>query len=241
MTEEDLPLDRRAALSALRESVSAAFGEALYGLYVYGALCFPESEGITDLDYHAILDRRPQPGEVRAYRQACAKLARDHAPWGADLDGWVILRAQAAGSEPPAHLIRPDLRDLAWALHRAHWLAGRCLVLRGPPPGALVASPTWPELESALVFELDFARGSDDDAFCVLNCCRILHSVMTRDVVHSKFGSAAWGLSNLPPEHHPALRAAMATYRREATAEDAVELRRGRPPFVDYVTTALNG
>ena len=37
------------------------------------------------------------------------------------------------------------LRDKAWALHRAQWLAGHCVVLHGPEPADIVSAPTWAE------------------------------------------------------------------------------------------------
>jgi len=53
------------------------------------------------------------------------------------------------------------LRDKAWALHRAQWLAGHCVVLHGPEPADIVSAPTWAE----------------HNAYAVLNACRILRSL----------------------------------------------------------------
>lgn len=234
-----LPADCRAALDAFREGARAAFGTNLFALYIYGALTFPETEGIVDLDYHLILERQPDAGQVQRYVELCATLEREHSPWADDLDGWLIVRERAGTSNPPEHVLHPGARDGAWALHRAHWLAGRCLVLHGPMPAEVVTRPTWEELEADLWGELEFARQSPTDAFAVLNCCRVLHSFLTRNVVVSKFASAYWGLAELPPEFRPTLRAALAVYRRKATAGDTATLQRGRPGLFKYVEDAL--
>ena len=240
MKIEALPADRRATLVALRDGFREAFGDELFALYVYGALTFPETEGVVDLDYHVILERPPDAVQVAAYEGVCAALARDHAPWGAELDGWPILRSQAGCSQRPEHALLPGVWDDSWALHRAHWLAGRCLVLHGPPPADVVVPPTWEELEANLRGELEYARRSPNDAFAVLNACRVLHSLLTRDVVRSKFGSAAWGLVRLPPGHHSTLLAAMAAYRGDATRDDATTLARGRPALFESVERTLD-
>lgn len=212
-----------------------AFGENLFALYVYGAITFPETEGVVDLDYHVIVERWPDEAQVARYRALGADLEQNHAPWGTDLDDWVILREQASGSAQPEHVVHSGLKDGSWALHRAHWLAGRCLVLFGPDPSGVVLAPMWAELADDLLGELSFAEKSRHDAFAVLNSCRILHSFASRDVVHSKFGSAAWAVTNLPSEHHAPIRAAMATYRGNATAEDKAALAHGRRALLDYV------
>jgi hypothetical protein len=176
-----------------------------------------------------------------AYQDACDQLAS--LPGCDDLDGWVISLDGAIGSEPPPHLILPELRDNAWALHRAHWLAGRCVVLHGPDPAAIVAAPSWAEQRAGLEAELAFLRGVpvEHSAYAVLNACRILRSVAERDVVQSKFGSAAWALERLPAELRPAIRAALSAYRGTATAADAEVLVATRPAIEARAIASLSG
>ncbi len=225
----ELPVPARAAAARLTSELTGALGAGLHALYLYGAVTFADSEGTGDLDYHAIMSA-PVTGPVRAAYQA----ARDRlagAPGCDDLDGWVISLAAARGSEPPRHLLLPDLQDYAWALHRAHWLAGRCVVLHGPDPAAIVTTPSWAEQLAGLEAELAYlcAVPPEHDAYAVLNACRILRSLAERDVVQSKFGSAAWAIEQLPAEHGPAIRAALRTYRGTATGSDAKTLEAARP------------
>jgi Domain of unknown function (DUF4111) len=234
-----LSRERRAAVEALRAGYVEALGGSLHALYLYGAIAFPESEAIVDMDFHGFLHERPDSGRQAALAVVAETLARDHGPWGADLEGWLVLLEESRGSAGPEHVLFPGLRDESWALHRAHWLAGRCFVLHGPPPAEIVLAPTWDELAADLVGELDFAKRSKNDAFAVLNACRILHSFTARDVVHSKFGSAGWGLAHLPENLQPVIRAAMATYRAKATPDDGQVLASMRDPLLSYVEGAL--
>lgn len=227
----DLPAPIRNAAATLGSELAEALGGGLHALYLYGAVTFPESEGVGDLDYHVIMSGAVSGSERAAYQAACDRLAG--VPGCAELDGWVISLEAARGSEPPPHLLQPGLRDKAWALHRAHWLAGCCVVLHGPAPDAIVTAPTWSEQRTGLEAELVFLRGvtPENDAYAVLNACRILRSLAARDVVQSKFGSAAWALEHLPAELGRAIRAALSTYRGTATAADAEALAAARPTF----------
>jgi hypothetical protein len=240
LTIGDLPAPMRSAAAALAAEVVGALSGGLHALYLYGAVTFPESEGLGDLDYHAIVSG-PMTAPVRAaYQAACDRLTgvrgRD------DLDGWVISLDSAQGSEPPAHLLQPRLMDRSWALHRAHWLAGRCVVLHGPYPAAIVPVPAWAEQRAGLEAELEFLRAvpAEDNAYAVLNACRILRSLSDRDVVQSKFGSAAWALEHLPTELGPAIEAALSAYRGTATAADADVLAAARPAIEALTTASLS-
>jgi len=237
---DDLPASVRAAAAALGSGLADAFGGGMHALYLYGAVTFPESEGTGDLDYHAIMSGPVAGPERAAYQAARDRLA---AVRGCDdLDGWVISLEEARGSEPPLHLLLPGLRDEAWALHRAHWLAGRCVVLHGPDPDSIVTAPAWAEQLAGLEAELVFLRGAapEDDAYAVLNACRILRSLAARDVVQSKFGSAAWALAHLPAELGPAIRAGLNTYRGTATFADADALATARPTVEAMARASLS-
>ncbi|HEY2550773.1 MAG TPA: aminoglycoside adenylyltransferase domain-containing protein [Streptosporangiaceae bacterium] len=236
---ESLPATFRAACVALRDGLRTALGSDLRALYVYGAAMFPETEGHSDLDYHALVSRRPTADQQSGLQRLSDELARDHPPYGAELDGWVILLADARRSAPPAHLVRTELRDGAWALHRAHWLAGRCVIMYGPAPAKIVPEPTEAELRAALNNELDFAVSDPGDAFAVLNACRIIRSVLDRDVVQSKFGSAEWALEHLPARHADAIRGAMAVYRGDATPQQAAAVTAGRADILALAAREL--
>jgi hypothetical protein len=232
-----LPSSVQDAARAVHAEFSDAFGANLHALYFYGAATFPESEGIGDLDFHVILSAPPTQAQCTAFTAAYDRLGQHTG--SDDLDVWVISLEHAHGTDLPQHLIKTTMHDKAWALHRAHWLAGRCVVLAGPPPATIVTAPDWPELKQGLAAELDFAVADPYHAFAVLNSCRIVRSIADHDVVQSKFGSARWALEHLPAEHAGAIHAAANTYRGTATAAEAATLSAGRRAVEALASKAL--
>jgi len=140
-------------------------------------------------------------------------------------------------------VFRAGRRDTAWALHRAHWLAGQYVQLHGLAPAEIVPAPTWAELEIDLNRELEHIERhvleSDNDpheaAYAIFNGSRITRSIEARDVVLSKRAAGEWALDHLPERWHPAIRAAGRAYDAQATPEDAELLAREMSPFVAMV------
>jgi hypothetical protein len=193
----------------------------LYAVYLYGALAFPEVGTTGDVDFHVILTH-PASGREKSDLDALhATLARDYSPLGGELDGYYILLEDARQVSPPHHQLLPNVVDNSWALHRAHILAGRCIVLYGPDPDQVYPPASWPELESALQGELDYVEQHLDDypAYCVLNLCRLMYSFRTRDVVVSKLTSAVWADAAFS-EWRPLIQAARNTYDQRATLQE---------------------
>jgi hypothetical protein len=206
---------------ALRQGLRLSLGEKLFAIYLYGAITFPESNATGDIDFHVILTEALSEVELHAIQDLHDALGRDYPPLGSELDGYYILLADARQAAPPVHQLRLEIRDVSWALHRAHILAGRCIVLYGPDPKETLPSPTWPELELALRSELKFVQDHLEDYpdYCILNLCRIIYSFETRDVVISKTAAAAWANQALPQyRRHIAL--AQRSYAHQATPQD---------------------
>jgi hypothetical protein len=53
-------------------------------------------------------------------------------------DSWYLLPCDATGEGSPRHVLRENTFDGAWALHRAHWLAGQYVNLVGADPTDVV-------------------------------------------------------------------------------------------------------
>jgi hypothetical protein len=210
---------------ALAAGLRAALQDKLLAVYVYGAVTFPETTDVGDLDFHAILVDGPTDAERKAILALHEHLAQGFPPLGQELDGYYVLEQEARKSARPRHLLLPDLVDESWALHRAHMLAGRVRILHGPEPKALFLVPTWQELEAALDGELAYVRKhlTEYPAYCVLNLCRLMYSFETRDVVTSKAAAASWAAERLP-EWRPLIHAALASYAHCDNAEDRAAL-----------------
>jgi hypothetical protein len=216
-------------------------GGKLHAICVYGAVTFPETEHTGDVDFHVILASPPTAAERAALLALHDRLGREFPPLGAELDGYYILLEHARRSEPPQHLLFPDLVDDSWALHRAHILSGRVIVLFGPDPKTIYVAPTRRELEEALDGELKYVARhlSQYPAYCVLNLCRLLYSWEAQDVVTSKAASAVWALERLPA-WRSLIEAAQRSYAHEDTAADRDALLCGVPSFYDFVRTGID-
>jgi hypothetical protein len=221
-----LPSDVEPLCRALLRGQTSILGEKLVGVYLYGAIAFPEAGATGDIDFHAILTAPPDGTQGEALADLHASLARDYPPMGAELDGYYILLEDALHSARPQHQLLPAVYDSSWALHRAHLRAGCCFVLYGPEPGQFLPGPSWPELVSALHGELDFvaAHLADAPAYCVLNLCRLIYSFQTHDVVVSKRASAAWAVSRFP-DWRFLIEAALRSYDQRATDEELLASR----------------
>ena len=219
--EQRVPAELESLCQALVEGQRRILGNTLFGIYVYGAVAFPEAGATGDIDFHAILASPPDTPQKEALKALHDRLARDYPPMGAELDGWYILLEDALHAARPPHQIWPEICDSSWALHRAHLRAGRCFVLHGPAPEQFLPPPSWSELESALQAELDYvtAHLADAPAYCVLNLCRLIYSCQTHEVVVSKRASAAWAAARFP-NWLPLIEAALRSYDHGTVDED---------------------
>jgi len=215
------PSEIQPLCQALLEGLRAILGAKLYGVYLYGAAAFPDAAPTGDVDLHVILASSLSDADIAQLNGLYATLAREHPPLGAELDAYFILLDDARKTTPPPHQLHPDIVDEAWALHRAHIRAGRCIALYGPDPASVYPLATWPELEDALDKELAFVERHLDDYpdYCILNLCRLMYSFQTGQVVVSKAAAAAWAVDAFPRwRRHVEL--ALESYARKATPQD---------------------
>jgi hypothetical protein len=209
------------------EALLRTFGDNVAGVFTYGAALFPPSP-VTDFDAHVLLHRPLDEAERTSWRAL-----HDGLP-DLDLDVWYITLDDAKRSELPLHRGNLEIRDEAWALHRAHVHAGRYVTLYGIDPIEIVPVPTWEELDEALQSELDDALRSSYGEYSILNLCRIYCSYANHNVVFSKLQGALFALAALPDEHHATIRAALDGYRRgEFKKIDAQPFREAMVPLIE--------
>ena len=207
--------------STFLEGLLGLLGDKLHGVYLYGAMAFPETTYTGDIDFHVILNDALSDDEISAVNDLHAALARDFPPLGAELDGYYILLEDTRSLDPPTHQLRKDLVDDSWALHCAHIRAARCIALYGPDPRFIYPEPSWSEIEKALRGEMAYVEEHLDPYpdYCVLNLCRLMYSYETRDVVVSKTTAAAWAIERFS-EWRSLIELAQASYAGQATPED---------------------
>jgi hypothetical protein len=222
------------------EGVRGALGDVVASAYLYGSLLFDNPPGWrVDVDFHVLLDRPLDEEERAALRALHLRLDPD------GLDGYYLLLDDARRTEPPRsqlQVVPTTARELfegpvddAWALHRAHVLAGRVLVLDGVDPRGVLPEPSWEELADALDDEADWVlTHPEHPAFGVLNACRITWSRRTRDVVRSKYDAAAWAAEALP-DLRLAVEAAVRDYTGSPELGDEAILLDAWPAVVDLL------
>lgn len=233
-----LPSPVVALCQAFLDGLPHALGDNLCGVYLYGALAFPDSrDSVQDVDYHVILEAPLEDPARRAVDELRRRLAADFSPLGEELDGYFITLDDARRTAPPPTQMWPLWRtpvDAAWALHCAHIRAGRCVVLSGPDPLDVYPVPSWPEIEAALYGEIRYVDHHLEDAaaYCVLNACRLMYSFETRDVVTSKRAAATWAIGTLSPRWQAPVAAALRVYGGQDDGEDRSVLERDVRSFV---------
>jgi hypothetical protein len=244
-TLDEIPEVARIAWVRLRDELHAILGSNLVALWAHGGTTFPDRPRRPgDLDAHVVVDRSLDEATSQSIQDAHERIGAEH---GVDWDTWYVLAADARRPQSPPHAFLAGRRDTAWALHRAHWLAGRYVHLYGQEPDTIVPAPTWAELDVDLRRELEHLERHVDEGdndpyeatYAIFNASRILYAVETGNVVISKRSAGAWALEHLPRRWHAAIHAAGRAYDAQATPEDAEVLSTAMAPFVAMVRTRL--
>lgn len=221
----ELPEDIRPVCDAYMVGLQAVLGDKLYGVYLNGAITFPETEYTGDIDFHVIFAGGLNDDEKSGVFSLHDEMGRNFPSPGCELDVHYILLNDTGKSEPH-HQVVKGIKDTSWALHRAYMLAGRVLVLYGPDPGEIFLEPSWSELDSALQSELKYVKKHLDQYshYCIMNLCRLVYSYETRDVVTSKTASGEWARDRFP-EWSGLIDAAIRSYKGEATEKEKKEMQ----------------
>lgn len=236
----------RFAWAALRDELQSILADDLVAMWAFGgttSVVDPAHAG--DLDTYIVLRGQPDETAARRIEEAESRIARKH---GVEWDNWYIGADDARAADPPRHAWHKERRDTSWALNRSHWLAGRYVLLQGTAPDAIVARPSWDEIESELSRELEHIERhvveGDTDAFeatyGILNGSRILHALETHSAAISKRAAGSWALDHLPARWHPAISAAIASYEGRATDDGVALLAIEMEPFVAFVRERLS-
>jgi len=240
-----IPPRARSAWVALRDELKRLLGHDLIAVWAHGGtISVDDPAHAADLDTYVILARPPDEATARAIEGAHEAIGHDQ---GVEWDAWYVLADAARGARPPHHAWREERRDTSWAIHRAHWLAGRYANLHGPEPAAMVKPPNWKELLDELDRELEHIERhvveGDTHAFeatyAVLNGSRILHAVEGNSVAISKRAAGIWAVDHLPARWHAALEAAMRAYGSHPADGDVALLAKEMAPFVAFVRERL--
>jgi hypothetical protein len=239
---DTLPPGPRRAWQELASKLHRILADDLIATWAHGSTVGADRRHRpADLDTHVVLARVPDESVVRGIEAAVASVA------DAQFDIWFITLDDARRSEEPPHAFREGRRDTSWAIHRAHWLAGRVITIHGRLPRDIVPPPEWEDVVRELDRELEHIerhvqQGDTDPyeaSYAVLNGSRILRALATHDPVLSKREAGDWALEHLPGRWHPALRAALRAYDERAAPDDERLLASEMAPFVAMVREHL--
>jgi len=220
-------------------------GDDLVAIWAYGGTIAPDRPTPHgDLDTYIVVARPLSEETVQRIEDAHDRITAD---MGVQWDVGCVLEDDARRSPSPADALRQGRRDTAWAVNRAHWLAGRYVRLCGLEPSEIVLRPTWDELMVDLSRELEhierhIVEGDTDPyeaAYAILNGSRILQALETRSVAISKRSAGAWALQHIPDRWHPAIYAAFRAHDGKATPEDEALLADTMAQFVETVRERL--
>ncbi|MFC1900446.1 aminoglycoside adenylyltransferase domain-containing protein [Chloroflexota bacterium] len=234
---DELPQGIQAVCNRLLGGLISALDDNLYGLYLYGAMVFPETRYIEDLDFHVIINQTLADSEKEAIRKLHNEISDEFSVSKDDLDGYYILLDDARKLTTPWHQVYPDILDESWPLHIAHMRAGYCITLYGPEPGTFLPEPVWRDLMKGLGSTLIHTVKNLDrhPAYCILNLCRILYSYTTGDVVVSKSSAAGWVQEHFP-EWRELVDSTLRVYEKEEDSEDRDNIRSKIKEFHRFVT-----
>jgi hypothetical protein len=231
------------------------------GLYLHGGLAFGEwVDGQSDVDFVAVLSRRPTDDDVDALRgvhEGMTAFSPVH------FDGMHVLAADLA-ADPRSCPDGPTILGgyfsegvldpvVAW-----HELARSGITVHGPPIAGLGVWTSAAVLREHTVTNVDTywranaealakmpAEGASEEAccWCVLGVARLHHLLVTGEMT-SKSAAGRWALGHYPDRWHRVLREALRV--REGGADEYAGDRAGRGTdtagFTAYVVEqALEG
>jgi len=230
----------------LRDELIALLGGGRVTIWEHGGTVAMEGPRTSaDLDTYVIVRRSIDDAATRQAIEGIHDAIAGQS--GIEWDAWYVTEDDARRPEAPPHAFRTDRRDTSWAIHRAHWLAGRYAQVHGREPAEVVPAPSWSELETDLDRELEHLErhvlngdvDSYEATYAILNGSRILRTLMTRDAGISKRSAGEWALEHLTARWHAAIRAAVRTYDGEASSEDTDLIASEMAPFVAMVRERL--
>ncbi len=196
------------------------------GLHLHGGLAFGEwLPGQSDIDFVAVLSRRPTEADVELLREAHEAMA-PYSP--VHLDGMHVL-AEDLGGDPRACPDVPTILGgyfsegvldpvIAW-----HELARSGITVHGPPIADLGVWTSPDVLRDHTLHNLDTYWRSNAEAlakmpsegaaeaaccWCVLGVARLHHLLVTGEMT-SKSAAGRWGLEHYPERWHRVLREAL--------------------------------
>lgn len=204
-------------LADLVTGAQAALGESFIAAYLQGSFAVGDWDAYSDVDFLIVAAREISDVEMTRLSALHARLFARPEPWAQHLEGSYIPAARLNTPTParePLLFLDNGSHTLIRSAHCdtlvTRWAVRECgITLAGPPPHTLIdpVSPDelrdevrnkihdWHEATLANPQWLDNRWGQ---AYCVLQYCRMLHTLHTGRV-GSKLAGAQWAQNALDP------------------------------------------
>ncbi len=217
--------DLDAVLEQLTAGVGGVLGEDLVGLYLQGSFAVGDGDEHSDVDFIAVTEDVPGPGQVAELQALHQRLFALESPWAQHLEGSYAPREQLRRfdrSRAPWWYVDNGATELVLDNHCntavVRWsLRERGVVLAGPPPTELVDPVAPAELREDILWAMDEWKDWLDahgpwsrrlQTLVVLSYCRMLQSLETGTVT-SKREAGEWAAGALDPAWNGLVRTAL--------------------------------
>jgi predicted nucleotidyltransferase len=232
--------DVNAVLRDLRAGVTAALGEHLVGMYLFGSLASGDFDPRrSDVDVLIVTDGLVSTEQFDALAAIHRDLAASDSAWATEVEAYYLTRAALRRGDPSfgehlkvnrgnAGTLEPLHPDSGWLI-QGHIFREHGVALVGPAPRTLVdpiapgdlrrtmAASAVEWLEPLLNDSHELHRRGPR-TYVVLTLCRILYTV-ANDAVASKPVAGRYALATLPNQWHGLIERALAWRKDEPATE----------------------
>ena len=223
-----LPATVKLCLDRYQDLLGQHVPQLVVALYVHGSIALDAfDEGISDIDFIAVLNRVADDNEIDALTQVHRTLAAKfpHSPLEGSYLQWHHLghSAQEIGPYPCYHDRRfhpsahHDMNPVTWWM-----LKNRAVVVFGPDPATLDFKADWQDVRAYMLANLNtywaaftkrpirlaYLLSDEGIQWAVLGICRLLYGLQEGTMI-SKRLAGEYALTQVPPRWHALIKEAL--------------------------------
>lgn len=244
---QDAPQKVRDLLDKILSSLKEIFADDLVGMYLHGSLvqgCFHPKQ--SDIDFTVVVKNPLTQEQEKQLFQLHENIRKD-SDYGEWFEGIFFTLDQVKKAVFPSPFLfcfahskcrvpkdEKD-RDPDFPMTLRH-LYDYGVALFGPEPKKLFLPPEWKILESSIKEDVQYSFKIFQEAplYTVLNLCRAIYALETKDVSASKQQAGEWGLQNFPAEFKSLIKTALEAYQHGLTDEQKQFLLENLDQFIAY-------
>lgn len=242
-----MPQKVKDLLNKILSSLKEIFTDDLVGIYFYGSLiqgCFNPKQ--SDIDFIVIVKNqltKNQEKEVQKFYKNISK----YPEYGKRLEAVFYTLDQIKNALFPSPFLfcishnkcrisknNKDLdSDFPMTLAHVYYYG---YALYGPNPKKIIPRMKWEILEPSIKEDIKFSinNARKNSVYVVLNLCRALYSLKTRDIAITKIQAGEWVLKNFPKKFNPIIKTALKAYKYELTKDRKRFLLENLEEFIVY-------